>query len=352
MHDRDLAGRAAEAEAARRAAQTVSPRRASRHATLRRSQSVAAAVDRLRPVTPRPASCWSANCAFRPSRRGTSDRRRRRASCRPRVARDRRHTCATGRARRRAGPAASGARSRRAVSAPRTIVASWHQGGDGEAELLDHHVEGAELAAMAPEDAVGVDVERRRIEPLRQRSSTSGGATNRKTASGSTKRRISHGQAMRSIFGRARVTQTVRPRAVARRQLAGRHHRSAPGRPALLPPSSCSAATPEARSERGDALAELRPSGPADRRPPAARRKAGRPAGGVAPRTPDRAGNQAGIGGEILIGPHDRGERDISACRSGARVCRRECWRLKACGVSAYSGVGTRCFGWRLVGRS
>ena len=40
---------------------------------------------------------------------------------------------------------------------------------------------------------------------------TSDGATNRNTAFGSTKRRISHGQAMRSIFGRARVTQTVRP---------------------------------------------------------------------------------------------------------------------------------------------
>ena len=40
---------------------------------------------------------------------------------------------------------------------------------------------------------------------------TSDGATNRKTAFGSTKRRMSHGQAMRSILGRDRVTQTVRP---------------------------------------------------------------------------------------------------------------------------------------------
>src|SRR5919106_1359367 len=42
---------------------------------------------------------------------------------------------------------------------------------------------------------------------------TSAGATNRNTAAGSTKRRISQGQAMRSIFGRERVTQTVRPAA-------------------------------------------------------------------------------------------------------------------------------------------
>ena len=40
---------------------------------------------------------------------------------------------------------------------------------------------------------------------------TSAAATNRNTAPGSTKRRISQGQAMRSILGRARVTQTVRP---------------------------------------------------------------------------------------------------------------------------------------------
>jgi hypothetical protein len=35
---------------------------------------------------------------------------------------------------------------------------------------------------------------------------TSAGATNRNTAAGSMKRRISHGQAIRSTLGRARVT--------------------------------------------------------------------------------------------------------------------------------------------------
>jgi len=44
-------------------------------------------------------------------------------------------------------------------------------------------------------------------------SSTSLDATNRNCARGSTKRRISQGQAMRSIFGRWRVTHTVRPSA-------------------------------------------------------------------------------------------------------------------------------------------
>jgi hypothetical protein len=37
------------------------------------------------------------------------------------------------------------------------------------------------------------------------------GGTNKNTALGSIKRRMSQGQATRTTFGRARVTQTVRP---------------------------------------------------------------------------------------------------------------------------------------------
>ena len=69
-----------------------------------------------------------------------------------------------------------------------------------------------------------------------KRSATAGtseGATNRKTASGSMKRRISHGQAMRSTFGRARVTHTVRPCCVAGRQLVRADQRLAAGLPGL-----------------------------------------------------------------------------------------------------------------------
>ena len=40
---------------------------------------------------------------------------------------------------------------------------------------------------------------------------TSAGGTNSNTAPGSTKRRMSQGQATRATFGRARLTQTVRP---------------------------------------------------------------------------------------------------------------------------------------------
>ena len=65
-----------------------------------------------------------------------------------------------------------------------------------------------------------------------KRSATAGhlgGGTKRNTASGSTKRRISQGQAMRSIFGRARVTQTVRPAASRGGSTACGHQRQ-PGR--------------------------------------------------------------------------------------------------------------------------
>ena len=106
----------------------------------------------------------TASCGSRRWRRGTSDRTRRRAACRPRAARDRRHTCATGRARRRAGPAPPARDRGGAVSAPRTIVARRWSGSVREPELLDHDVEGAGLAAMAPEHAL--DVERRGAEAL------------------------------------------------------------------------------------------------------------------------------------------------------------------------------------------
>ena len=66
-------------------------------------------------------------------------------------------------------------------------------------------------------------------------ATTSDGATNRNTALGSTKRRISQGQAMRSTLGRARVTQTVRPLRVARRQLARVDQRQLCSLPALEP---------------------------------------------------------------------------------------------------------------------
>ena len=154
-------------------------------------------------------------------------------------------------------PGASGARSSRAVSAPRTIRARRSERLGREPELLDHRVEGAGLAAMAPEHAL--DVEGRRRRSARPPPATSAGATNRKTAAGSTKRRISQGQAMRSIFGpRARHPDGAAPR-VARRQLGGGHQRQAglrPGLEAALERLGRHALVPQ---PGGDALAELLP---------------------------------------------------------------------------------------------
>ena len=143
-------------------------------------------------------------------------------------------------------PGASGARSGRAVSAARTIVARRSSGS-------------------VPRPSSSTMVSKVQVSPrwLQNTSSTSNGAasnrsataatsagaTNRNTASGSTKRRISHGQAMRSILGRARVTQTVRPRLSRGGSLAA----GTSGRPACFqaskPPARASAGTPSCRSQ-------------------------------------------------------------------------------------------------------
>ena len=156
-------------------------------------------------------------------------------------------------------PGASGARSGRAVSAPRTMVASRRSGSVAEAELLDHDVEGAELAAMAPEHALALDVEGRRPEPLGDARHLGRARRTGTRRSGSTKRRISQGQAMRSTLGRARVTQTVRPCASRGGSLAS----GTMGSPAVAqpsaPPSSDFGRDAVVPQPGGDALAELQP---------------------------------------------------------------------------------------------
>ena len=152
VHDRDLPGRAAEGERGDAQPRPATPRAKAmpcagdgRRRSRRRRDVVMPSRSRL------PALAWSASCGSRRWRRGTSGRRRRRAPCRPRAARGRRHTCATGRARRRAGPRASGARSSRAGVGAAHDRRQPQQRRGREPELLDHDVEGAELAAMAPE---------------------------------------------------------------------------------------------------------------------------------------------------------------------------------------------------------
>ncbi len=152
-------------------------------------------------------------------------------------------------------PAASGARSRRAVSAPRTMVGEAQQRLGREAELLDHHVEGAALAAVAPEHAL--DVERRGAEALGDRQRPPAARRTGTRPPGSTKRRISQGQAMRSILGRARVTQTVRPCASRGGSFAAGHQRQAGLRPGLEAALEAVGRHAGVAEPGGDALAEL-----------------------------------------------------------------------------------------------
>ena len=192
-----------------------------------------------------------------------------------------------------------------------------------EAELLDHHVEGAALAAMAPEHVLRCrrawrrSARRRPAPPPARRTGT--------RRAGSTKRRISQGQAMRSIFGRARVTQTVRPCASRGGSLAA----GTSGKPGLAQASK-------------PAFEHSRP-----RRPHAAARRR-RPALSFRPfwqmtttGLPANSGAQSATVGE---GPADepgirRGSaaksssvrtsirrRAVAACRSGGRVSR---WRWR-----------------------
>ena len=100
MHHRDLAGRAAEAQD--RDPHPDAHGLAEGRIAGRFSSAGAEAGSDFGHV--RPAGLRTASCGSRRWRRGTSDRARRRAACRPRAARDRRRTFATGRARRRAGP--------------------------------------------------------------------------------------------------------------------------------------------------------------------------------------------------------------------------------------------------------
>ena len=142
-------------------------------------------------------------------------------------------------------PGASGESSRRAVSAPRTMVARRSRG-----EVPNPN---------SPTMVSKVQVSPRWLQktfsmsngapPKRSATSmTSDGATNRNRAQGSMKRRISQGQAIRSIFGRARVTHTVLPEASTGGILAKGTKGGLACRHASNPPSSTSVGMRRSRS--------------------------------------------------------------------------------------------------------
>jgi hypothetical protein len=94
---------------------------------------------------------------------------------------------------------------------------------------------------MAPMHAL--DVKGRCLKGFGDRSDF-GGLDEQKNGRRSMKRRISQGQAMRSIFGRSRVTQTVRPCSSLFGSLAWTTSGRSARFQASKPPSSVSADTP------------------------------------------------------------------------------------------------------------
>ena len=164
MHEGDLGGRAAEGEQpdARPDAERLAKAGARRPPAPPPRSFRGQALSSLPTGVLAPASCGS-----RPARRGTSDRAHRRAPCWPRAGPDRPCTCASSPARQPAAPPIPapdrGAPYRRRAR----CSASWSNGGEIEAELLHHGVEGASLAAMAPEHVL--DVEGRGGEALGHR---------------------------------------------------------------------------------------------------------------------------------------------------------------------------------------
>ena len=231
------------------------------------------------------------------------------AACRLRAGRGRRHTCARGRARRRAGRPPR-ARDR---AAPYRRRARWSPAGAAARSARPNSSTIESKVHRSPRWLQNTPSMSNGVAPKRSATAcTSDGATNRKTAAGSTKRRISHGQAMRSIFGRERVTQTVRPRRGAAACSAPSAGRPRPGCDAALEGIGRHAlvAKPGRRP-----LAELQPV--AGRSRSRSGRRTPEPTRTACRRPPHRAGNQPGIGGEILI------EADIDQGRTLRRADRR-----------------------------
>ena len=107
-------------------------------------------------------------------------------------------------------PAARGraARCRRRARSPRAAAAPGRRGRTPSTKASKLQCSPRWVQNRRPSTSKGMAPKR-----SRDRRAPRPAATNRNSASGSMKRRISHGQAMRSIFGRSRVTQTVRPAA-------------------------------------------------------------------------------------------------------------------------------------------
>ena len=213
-----------------------------------------------------------------------------------------------------AARAPPGQRSSRPVSAARTMVASRDRGRRRQTELLDHHVERTEFAAMTPEHVF--DIERNGVEALADRDNL--GRRHEQ------KHRVRIDEAPDQPGAGDAVD--LRPRAghpdgaalgVARRQFRCRHQRQFGGLPALeaalerLRPSTwrcrSQAAVPWASfwPRRQTTMADL----PANSSPQSAAASWLRlTAPGIEPR----------IGGKVLVGAHvDQGRHIRRADQPG-----------------------------------
>ncbi len=178
---------------------------------------------------------------------------------------------------------------------------------------------------------------------------TSPGGTNRKTASGSTNRRMSQGQAMRSTLGRARVTQTERPRSSRLGILAAGTIGNSAAAQSARPPWSVSASTPALRSQAATPWLFRRPSSQTTTTD-LPRNAGAHSATRSGARTSERA---RGAGQQGIPCRRARRRRPGSpGCRSGVRIYRRGwCW-AQAWRVLASNADGTRYFSRSLVGGS
>ena len=164
-------------------------------------------------------------------------------------------------------------------------------------ELLDHDVEGAELTPMAPKHPLSLNVERRAEGSATPW--TCEGATKRKMASGSTKRRMSQDRRPgRSLVGTA-IHRLALP--IAGWKLGLRNHGQSclrPGESATIEGSRLHALIAEPSR---NALAELEALLTDDDGVSACQLEAH---SGTLARAATGAGNETGIGLEILIGPN------------------------------------------------
>ena len=162
-----------------------------------------------------------------------------------------------------------------------------------EAELLDHDVEGAQLAAVAPEHTLAFDVEGCRPEALGDALDL-GGRDEQEHGAGIDEATDEPGAGDAVDLGPGARHPDRAPLRVARRQLRLGHHRQVGGRPAERAAVKRLRRHALVTQPGGDALAELE-SLLADHDGGAAA-ELGRPLGHGSVRAPDRARDQARVG--------------------------------------------------------